>query len=63
MAGGGLGGLRSRCGERLGGRGAVSLIFMHRLQVPVGLYQVLQNPFVDRETCYPWYLTRGTHTW
>lgn len=35
---------------------------MHRLQVPVGLHQVLQrDPFPDREICYPWYSARGTH--
>lgn len=62
MAGGRLGGMRGGCGEWLEGRGAVSFIFMHRLQVPVGLHQVLQrDPFTDREICYLWYSMRGTH--
>lgn len=35
---------------------------MHRLQVPVGMHQMLQrDPFADRELCYSRYSTRGTH--
>lgn len=31
---------------------------MHRLQVPVGLHQMLQwDPFADTELSYPWYST------
>lgn len=56
MAGGGLSGVRGRCGEWLVGKGVVSFIFMHRLQVPVGLHQVLQrDPSADRGICYSWW--------